>query len=281
MSSTWRMIFASIGLHTLFLGLWGVLPLGSKADPEDRHAISVTLVEQALPDLKDPSEQAETPPPSPALRSGETPPAMLPDTVSPTPASRLAQTGMHNPAPAEVRLRSDAEPSAKLPESVSFVELPRIFVTERRPGAEVASGIPAALDIATIIYEADLRAEAPKVLRPLLGVVAEGRYLRDTTPETSHQSRSKVKLDGNAGPDYPRSAREAGWEGTVMLRVEVLPNGSAGRVTLRKSSGHSVLDEAALTAVQQWRFVPAVDGHFPVRSLVDLPIRFDLRDSIP
>jgi TonB family protein len=132
-----------------------------------------------------------------------------------------------------------------------------------------------------MIYEADLRADSPNVTRTGVRATPESRFLRDTTPDSDRQGRSKVQLAGNAGPDYPRSAREAGWEGTVMLRVEVLPNGSAGQVNLRKSSGYSVLDEAALSAVQQWRFVPALDGHFPVRSLVDLPIRFDLMDSLP
>jgi outer membrane biosynthesis protein TonB len=37
------------------------------------------------------------------------------------------------------------------------------------------------------------------------------------------------------------------------------------------------LDEAALTSVKTWRFIPAMDGNFPIKSVVRLPIRFDLK----
>jgi len=100
--------------------------------------------------------------------------------------------------------------------------------------------------------------------------------LRDTTAEAG-SLRSKVRFGNNPRPEYPRAAREAGWEGTTVLQVLVLPNGTVGSVTLHKTSGYAVLDEAALTAVKTWRFVPAMDGSFPLRSVVRLPIRFDLK----
>ncbi len=61
-----------------------------------------------------------------------------------------------------------------------------------------------------------------------------------------------------------------------MLRVEVLPDGNAGSVSVRRTSGHAILDDAALTAVQRWHFSPAMDGNFPIRSVVHLPVKFDL-----
>jgi protein TonB len=61
-----------------------------------------------------------------------------------------------------------------------------------------------------------------------------------------------------------------------MLRVEVLPDGNAGRVSVQRTSGHAILDDAALTAVQRWRFSPAMDGNFAIRSVVHLPVKFDL-----
>ena len=64
-----------------------------------------------------------------------------------------------------------------------------------------------------------------------------------------------------------------------MLQVLVLPDGTAGAVALHKTSGHSLLDEAALSAVKDWKFIPAMDGNFPVQSVVRLPVRFDLKAS--
>ncbi|TAL09623.1 MAG: energy transducer TonB [Nitrospirae bacterium] len=102
------------------------------------------------------------------------------------------------------------------------------------------------------------------------------RLLRDSTPDAGAM-RSKVRSGNNPRPEYPRTAREAGWEGTVVLQVMVLPDGTAGSVTVHKTSGHSILDEAALAAVKGWQFIPAMDGNFPVQSVVRMPVRFDLR----
>jgi protein TonB len=117
----------------------------------------------------------------------------------------------------------------------------------------------------------------PPLFRPILTGRTESRpVLRDSSAETPEAARSKARSGQNLRPDYPRSAQEAGWEGTVMLRVEVLPDGNAGRVSVQRTSGHAILDDAALTAVQRWRFSPAMDGNFPIRSVVHLPVKFDL-----
>ena len=58
-------------------------------------------------------------------------------------------------------------------------------------------------------------------------------------------------------PNYPEQARQGGVEGTVVLRIEILENGHAGEVSIAESSGSELLDDAAVDAVQRWRFVPA------------------------
>ena len=62
-----------------------------------------------------------------------------------------------------------------------------------------------------------------------------------------------------------------------MLQVEILPDGKAGVVSVHRTSGHAILDDAALRAVQRWRFSPAMDGNFPIKTVVHLPVKFDLR----
>jgi protein TonB len=44
------------------------------------------------------------------------------------------------------------------------------------------------------------------------------------------------------------------------------------------TSGHASLDAAAMTAVQQWRFVPATRGGTPVPAVAEVPVRFRLTD---
>lgn len=80
----------------------------------------------------------------------------------------------------------------------------------------------------------------------------------------------------NPAPVYPRQSRRAGEAGTVVLRVLVTPDGRAGEVALRDSSGFELLDEAAVAAVRQWRFVAAQQGDTKVAAWVVVPLRFDL-----
>jgi protein TonB len=63
-----------------------------------------------------------------------------------------------------------------------------------------------------------------------------------------------------------------------LLTVEVLENGRPERVTIKESSGHTVLDEAASGAVKRWMFVPAQRNGEPVRSVAEVPIVFSLLD---
>ncbi len=95
-----------------------------------------------------------------------------------------------------------------------------------------------------------------------------GQFLTVTTPP---------KILYNPVPPYPRAARELGLEGKTLLRVEILKDGRPGMIQVRKSCGHTILDEAAASAIKQWKFAPAQDGLIAVRSVVDLPIRFSLK----
>lgn len=83
----------------------------------------------------------------------------------------------------------------------------------------------------------------------------------------------------NPKPLYPAMAKRRQWEGKVILKVKVLASGAASEVSIQTSSGHEILDEAALEAVRQWHFVPAKRGGQPVDSLVNVPINFNLLET--
>ncbi|MEQ1773769.1 MAG: energy transducer TonB, partial [Burkholderiales bacterium] len=80
----------------------------------------------------------------------------------------------------------------------------------------------------------------------------------------------------NPAPSYPSLSRRQGQQGKVLLRVFVNVTGSADQVQIRNSSGHDLLDQAALNAVHHWRFVPARQGVQPVAAWVLVPITFTL-----
>lgn len=78
----------------------------------------------------------------------------------------------------------------------------------------------------------------------------------------------------NPKPIYPPLSRRQSEEGKVLLKVRVSAKGEALEVTISKSSGFPRLDNAALDAVTQWRFVPAKRGDEAVDSSVVVPITF-------
>ncbi|MPL58721.1 hypothetical protein SDC9_04263 [bioreactor metagenome] len=77
-------------------------------------------------------------------------------------------------------------------------------------------------------------------------------------------------------PVYPDEARRQGLEGKVMIKLEVLPNGRIGSVSIERSSGYESLDAAAVEAVRHWRFNPAKEtiSGSSVRCTTTVPIIF-------
>lgn len=75
-------------------------------------------------------------------------------------------------------------------------------------------------------------------------------------------------------PVYPDLAREAGVDGTVMLRVLVGKDGRVMDVHVDRSI--PMLDGAAVAAARQWVFTPALSNGHPVMVWVAVPIRFTL-----
>lgn len=83
----------------------------------------------------------------------------------------------------------------------------------------------------------------------------------------------------NPRPSYPQAARRMGFQGKVVLNVEVLASGRAGQVQLHTSSGHEILDNAALQTVKTWRFSPARRLGQAVTEWFLVPVKFSLEDE--
>jgi len=81
----------------------------------------------------------------------------------------------------------------------------------------------------------------------------------------------------NPKPVYPLEAREKGYKGEVLLKVEVLSNGLVGQIEVKRSSGHEILDQSALSTVRKWKFIPANKGGVAIPAWVNIPVRFELQ----
>jgi protein TonB len=75
-------------------------------------------------------------------------------------------------------------------------------------------------------------------------------------------------------PEYPEIARQTNMEGMVVLKVLVTREGRVEEVLLEQSS--SLFDDAAISAIRQWRFSPAYMGNQPVAAWVTVPVHFVL-----
>lgn len=78
-----------------------------------------------------------------------------------------------------------------------------------------------------------------------------------------------------SNPQYSREAREAGREGTVVLRVIVSEEGRAQQIGVIKMLGYG-LDEKAIATVRNWSFKPATRAGRPVAVIVPIEVTFRL-----
>jgi protein TonB len=83
---------------------------------------------------------------------------------------------------------------------------------------------------------------------------------------------------GLSEPIYPASEIRAGHTGTVLLSLEILPNGRVGVVRLLQSSGFAKLDQSALREARKWRFVPGSRDGVPVVRWKEMPVTFELHN---
>ena len=79
-------------------------------------------------------------------------------------------------------------------------------------------------------------------------------------------------------PRYTAEAMRAKVQGEVWLEAVVLPDGTVGDVRVVRSLDRNFgLDEEAIRAAKQWRFIPGTRFGEPVAVLVTLAISFTLR----
>ncbi len=77
-------------------------------------------------------------------------------------------------------------------------------------------------------------------------------------------------------PEYPASALREGITGRVVLRVTVDADGKVTAASVLTSSGHAILDDAALAGVQQWRFQPARRLGVAIAKDIAVPMTFQI-----
>jgi periplasmic protein TonB len=181
------------------------------------------------------------------------PPAETPTPPAPTPASTEPPPEPQQPAPPQPKPVTDAA------EAVLHDMPPPLVAQPTTPTPRVAKPQPA-------------RA-APAPQAPVQQATTAMPAPASMTP-----ARPVAGMESDRPPTYPEIARRRGEQGRVVVRVEVSADGRPMSVSVEQGSGYAPLDEAAVTAVERWHFVPATRDGSPVPAVANVPVRFRLVD---
>ncbi|MBF0272685.1 MAG: TonB family protein [Magnetococcales bacterium] len=204
--------------------------------------------------------QPEVPPPKPV----ETPPQPVETPLQPEVSSPPVRPPEVSRKPSRPRDRPVVRTVAKASASTPV------------PAVDAVPAPSPAVDVAPVAASQPAASVPPTVPRMGNPALAGSDGLSRTVAE-DRLPDVKAAMAANPKPDYPRSARRLGQEGTVLLTVEVTAAGGVAGVGVRKSSGFESLDQAATEAVRRWRFIPARRNGLLVAATVSVPIRFALQ----
>lgn len=181
-------------------------------------------------------------------------------------AAKTETTVLDDPAPTAppVMAAVPAEPS-----TVALLQAPPPPPAKPAPPVKTAVTQPSAQQALSRIDAADGKDSRSAPVRDGTETPADNAAHRGGTKGASPRG-------DNPKPEYPFVARNRGYQGRVVLQVDVLPDGTAERVELASSSGYDSLDAAAVRTVRQWRFVPARRNGAPVAAAVTVPVLFKL-----
>ncbi len=180
----------------------------------------------------------------------------------PAPSATLAQ---------KQELSAPSPPAAALSTASSFETLSAVAPAPSAPDESRAETLPSTSNLA-----AALPVFAPVDFGPL-PIGPAGDLPREiAAPSSSTSVAGSIAYRLNPSPTYPAAARREKLQGLVLLRVEVSEEGFALKVEIEESSGHRLLDTAALDAVRRWRFEPARVAGQAIKGRAQVPIRFKL-----
>lgn len=171
----------------------------------------------------------------------------------PTPPIPLQPDIVAPVSPAVVAQASEAAPATIVPKSLAVTRIRKKTLKKRLPAITPASTPPQKKEIP--------QPNPPhnKVSPP---AIVEAVPLYQQNPK----------------PEYPSLARRRNWQGTVILSVVVSEEGIGKSIQIHTSSGHVILDKAALQTVNTWHFRPGTKANIPIEMQVLVPIHFSLED---
>ena len=275
----------SVVLHVLFFVFVSFVHFSLQVE-KPPPTVKVTFVEVPAPEPPQPEPAPQAPPmlqaqrlqPQPIQRKQVQPTPTPPDIAQPVEMPKVVSAPPPQqppPQPMKRRVLTDSRATDTLKARTLTKTASRKTTTKTTTKVAEAPSmfVPGFSTVAALQGAANRR----HVVRSSLPPTAPGRSRRTLQASRGEaQAATSVGVLRSVHPIYPRIAKKSGWEGTVLVRVTVEANGRASKVDVSRSSGHKVLDDAAIQAIRRWAFRPARDGNIPIRSVVVIPLKFSL-----
>lgn len=243
----------SAALHVALFGAWLAFREPVSGADIQVAAIGITLRPSIAPLAETARSEADA---DPAAARNE-------------PRGEADERGPHAAPPVEEFAEAPA------PESI----LPDLAAGEEGPEADEAGPDPAG---------------EPLQESPAGSAIASGQSLSPVTPSSGDEAireqdgpdpvvtaeQLAIRIHEAVQPyfEYPLLARRRGWEGEVLLALRVEPDGRLSVLRVLSSSGHRLLDRAAVEALARLERLPDARGLPRMGMETELPVRYRLMD---
>ena len=213
-----------------------------------------------------------------ALRAPESQPPVVPSAPI---VAHIAEPEPQPVAPPSPPPPPAVEPPRPLPKREPPKPMPKIVRPAPAPAPSPLSVTPPPAAAPATPSEATSKPEpeTPPVQPPAAGPVASAPPAPAAADPSLLIAQYRQQLISAAvrHKRYPLAARDNGWEGDVMVRLEISPSGQLADVKVKRGSGYAVLDEQALEmfrlAAPEVAVPPALRGRafgFDVRAIYSL-----------
>jgi TonB family protein len=124
-------------------------------------------------------------------------------------------------------------------------------------------------EAATIGFESP---ESSSAMHDLEAAVAGQQFLKNVV------AASNLTLLKQVRPIYPKKAETSRLQGWVELDFTVTPSGAVRDVAVHATDAPGVFENAAISALSQWRYKPVLRDSLPTAQRARARIRFVLPD---
>jgi protein TonB len=254
-------LLASIALHATLVGVAIVSVVETPAPVARFEAREERVVQWQpqtvyVPDLPAPIEAPAAAVPPEA--------DVAPEPVEPTPALADAATQEVEPAAEVTPVAAAAEPTQAVDNPVpAEPTLPAEAIGRSSDGGMPAAAPTLVASAATGTSDVAAQPSAPSATSEA-----------GTNPDHAAHLRAysaQIRQLASTTFEYPLRARRLGLEGRVVVAVRVDRRGRVVEIIVRESSGHEILDEAAIAAARAIDFPAPPEGFDYAQAAIELP----------